>query len=158
MDTGPSDDSRWRDLERQLLAGLTHALSNRAASVAAISALAEPGATWTPRLAGMLGAEATNLEALVRGMRLLTTDPALGAEPIELATVVPALVALHGQHPTLRDVECVVERAGPLEQATEPPAAFVRRVLLDLDAARQHAQPGERVVVRWGGDPAVEIS
>jgi hypothetical protein len=151
-------DARWDALEHALLAGLTHAMSNRAASVAAIASLAEPGQPWTPRLGGMLDAEAANLESLVRGMRLLTTDPALGAETIELGAVVPALVALHAQHPELRDVECVVEREGVIERDIVTPVEFVRRVLLEVDAAKREAQArGGRAVVRWGGDPAVTV-
>ena len=151
-------DTRWDALEQALLAGITHAMSNRAASVAAIASLAEPGQTWTERLAGMLDAEATNLESLVRGMRLLTTDPALAAETIELGVVVPAIVALHAQHPELRDVECAVEREGVIDRDIVTPIEFVRRVLLEVDAAKREALArGGRAVVRWGGDPAVRV-
>lgn len=151
-------ESRWPELERALLAGITHSLSNRAASVAAITSLAEPGQPWTPRLAGMLGSEATSLESIVRGLRLLTTDPTLPPEPIDLAAVVPALVALHDQHVDLRDVPCAVERVGDVARVTEQPLEFVRRVLTQIDDARREAlASGRSLVVRYGGEPVVAI-
>lgn len=149
----PTPPSAWQHVSDSLLAGLAHALSNRAAAIGALAAFAE-AETVPDALGETLGTEAERLEDLVRLLRLLGQDGAEDGEPVQVAALMRDVLALHSHHRDLRGVRFDVEDAGAVHPVRGRRCALVRAVLLLLAlAARSGIEAGHRrLAVRWDGD------
>ena len=147
------ETSSFDALRDAILRGMAHALSNRVAALGGISGLADPGEIWTERLSKALHDEARRLEDILRLLRLLPDDGRGEPGAIELQPLVPDVIALHGYHSALLQVECsaVHDRETMPVFANRP--HFVHALLLAIDAAKRHAQSrGGRVSVSYAGN------
>lgn len=147
------ETSSFDALRDAILRGMAHALSNRVAALGGINGLADPGQIWTDRLSKALQDEARRLEVILRLMRLLPDDGRGEPGAIELQSLVPDVIALHGYQSALLQVEC----AAVYDRETMPVFAnrphFVHALLLAIDAAKRHAHArGGRVSVSYAGD------
>ena len=160
----------WRDAaahERTgVLRGLVHALSNRVGTVAAVAGLLDADAPPDAAVTVLRG-EAERLEALLQEFRLLAgeegaadgADGAAAAEPLHLASFVPAVVALHAHHPARRDVPCGVTGLDALPPVLAAPRAVADALFALLGAARGGVSApslagdgeGDAVMLRVGG-------
>ena len=132
---------------------MAHALSNRVAALGGINGLADPGQIWTERLSNALRDEARRLEEILRLMRLLPDDGRGDPGAVELQPLVPEVIALHGYHSALLQVECAAihDRETMPVFANRPRLAHA--LLLAIDVAKRHAHArGGRVTVSYEGD------
>jgi nitrogen-specific signal transduction histidine kinase len=137
-----------------ILRGVAHALSNRVAALSGVAGLVEFGDLSAQRLSRALGAEVSQLGALVDLLRLLAADARQRGEAIELQAVLPQIVALHALHADLRDVVCTVahDRETPPVHVTR--SALVQAVLILVDAAKRDVVASQgSVSLRYEGDP-----
>jgi hypothetical protein len=79
----------WLVVSDALLRGLNHALSNRAATVGAVSGVLDPAEPPSAAIVDVLRDEAARLDELLQLARLLPGQRA-GTEPVHLPDVVPA--------------------------------------------------------------------
>lgn len=148
--------SAERDL---LLRGLNHALSNRVGTLASVAALLEPGVPARPPFVDALRDETERLERLLALYRLLPVEGGDGAEPVHVPDLLPGVMALHAEHPELRDVPCAVEEGDSAVPARARVSALVHALLLALSAAKRAAGEGGRVrLAVSAGTGAVRVS
>ena len=132
MTTDPLDGIR-----DGILRGVAHALSNRVAALSGVAGLVDFGNLPPDRLSRALGSEVSQLGQLVDMLRLLPSDMRPRGEPIELKTLLPAVVALHALHADLRDVPCTVHHDRDTHPVHLSRSVFVHAILVLLDAAKR---------------------
>jgi hypothetical protein len=147
----------WLVVSDALLRGLNHALSNRAATVGAVSGVLDPAEPPSAAIVDVLRDEAARLDELLQLARLLPGQRA-GTEPVHLPDVVPAAVALHGYHFDLRDTACHVEGDATVMPVLADPTALTHALLLLLTAAKLAAAGGTVVLRHHGDDEQVTLT
>jgi len=110
---GPAADAglagAWLRVHDEVLAGLNHALSNRAAAAGALAAITEPHEPPGEELAGALASEAARLDALLRLFRRLPRITPARPAPQQLAEVLPVAVQLYSYGVTRsRELPCAL--------------------------------------------------
>lgn len=90
-------EAAWIDATDAVLRGLAHQLSNRTGTIGAVAEALTAGQA-SPALAAALTAEASQLESLLRLLRLLPRDLGRGPEPVRPADVVADAAALFAHH------------------------------------------------------------
>lgn len=135
----------WPPTAERLLRGLAHELSNRIGTIGA-AAEALRAADPASRIAGMLASEATRLEALLRLLRLLTTEGDAAPEPVRPADLLADAVALLALHPDVRETAIVVEGGDEAPPVRVRVPALVRAVVVLLEAQARAANGGALVV------------
>lgn len=133
--------ARWLELQDELLRGVTHALSNRIATVSAAAYMLEHEDMNCHEAAVSLRTETERMDALLQLLRLLPAHDARGLEPVAPMDVIGQAVALHEHHPDLRDVAVTVTQAANVLPVLVDPHAFLQAVLLALTAAKRTAFP-----------------
>ncbi|MBV9881233.1 MAG: hypothetical protein JO180_12090 [Gemmatirosa sp.] len=118
-------------------------------TIVAVGSMLTPGAEAPAALVGMLRDEGERLEALLGLLRLLggeSGEPG-DPEPVHLPDVVGPIVALHAQHPALRDVPVAVSDAdvAPVRARRD---GLARALLVLLSAAKR----GGEARVAWHAD------
>ncbi|MDQ6612416.1 MAG: hypothetical protein M3Y64_08280, partial [Gemmatimonadota bacterium] len=98
--------ARWLAVHDELLRGITHALSNRIATVSASSYLFEQGDVQIEHVSDALRVEAERLEKLLQQLRLLPGRPDAMPEPLTANDACAAAAALHAHHLELGDCAC----------------------------------------------------
>ncbi len=147
---------RWLELQNELLLGLTHALSNRIATVSAAAYMLEHEDMSCQEAAASLRTETERMDALLQLLRLLPAHVDSRVEPVAPMDIVEQAVALHEHHPDLRDVAVAVTRPADVLPVLVDPHAFLRAVLLALTAAKRSAFPRMiGVTLDVSGDPEV---
>ncbi len=131
--------SRWLTMHDELLRGLTHTLSNRVGTIAAVSSLLELGGASSARALDTLRSETDRLEQLLMLIRQLPYREAHAAEPILAADVVNAAIALVAHHPAARDVRCEIVTEGDVPPAWSDPGALQLAIAVALISAHAHA-------------------
>jgi signal transduction histidine kinase len=145
------DDGRlardpWAAEQEALLRGLAHALSNRVGTIVSAVGMLLPGAPAAAPIVEMLHDEGVRLEELLGLVRLLGGDGGdCAPEPIHLPDLVRPVVALHAQHPDVRDVEASIDETPIDVPAMASPTAVGRVLLLLLTAAKRAHDAGVRV-------------
>ena len=144
----------WRLVSDAVLRGLNHAVSNRVASVAAVSALLDPAAPPGAELVRTLAADVTHFEAALRLLRLLPAGRPAPPEPVLVADALADALALHAHHAGLGEALCTVEGdPAALLPVVVPMPAFLHALVLLLGVLAVHARrAGGRAVLRVGGD------
>jgi hypothetical protein len=149
----------WAAERDLLLRGLNHALSNRVGTLGAVAAMLEPGIPPRGALVDALRDEAERLERLLVLYRLLPEEGDAVPELVHVPDVLSAVLALHAEHPELRDVACEVDAAGAAVPARVAPAALSHALLLALSAAKRAAAPDGRVrLVVAGAGASLRVS
>jgi hypothetical protein len=133
--------SEWLVLSDDLLAGLVHALNNRVTALSVCAELAGFGDSQV--LAdGVLLSEVARLQ---RTTALMAQLPARGhPEALEIVPVLQDAIAIHAHHPRMRGTDCSVQAPGELQPVRVPRWAFLRLMLMVVDAAKAGANDAGR--------------
>jgi hypothetical protein len=133
----------------ELLRGLTHTLSNRVGTIAAVSSLLDLGGASSARALETLRTETERLEQVLTLLRQLPYRAAQEAEPLLAADVVQGAVALVAHHPAAREVACEVVSDGEVLPAWSDPNALQLAIAVALISAQANASSdADRVQVR----------
>jgi len=142
---------RWLELQDSLLRGLTHALSNRIATVSAAAYLLEHGDMTGQQGAMQLRSETERMDGLLQLLRLLPSQDGSSLEPVVPIDVIEQSIALHEHHSELRDVVVRVDAPSDVLPALVEPHAFMQALLLAFTSAK-------RVAFTHAGDVVVHVS
>jgi signal transduction histidine kinase len=149
----------WLTVSDALLRGLNHALSNRAATVGAVSGVLDPAEPPSEVIVQVLRDEAQRLDELLQLARMLPGQRGAVAEPVHLPDVVPAAVALHTHHFDLRDTLCRVDdSATTVMPVLADPTALSHALLLLLTAAKRSAAGAEVLLWHRGDGERVTLT
>jgi signal transduction histidine kinase len=151
----PIARARWLEVQDELLRGITHALSNRLATLSASAYMLEFEDITCTEAAGSLRAETDRLDALLQLLRLLPSRDDSAFEPLAPGDVVEQAVALHAHHCDLRDVPVRVDVDDAVLPVWVEPHALLQALLLALSAAKRAAfaaGSGVELIVRGDGD------
>ncbi len=136
--------AEWVTLSEMLMRGLVHALNNRVTALGAFLELAAMGdAEFTPER--VLPGEIQSLQRVNALFRALLEEVS-AAEAMEITPVIDDALALHAHHPRLRTLRCEIEHVGAPVPLRVPRWAFVRLVLLYMEAAKLAADRAGRTV------------
>jgi signal transduction histidine kinase len=142
----------WASVSEALVRGLSHALSNRIATIGTIAELLRVGGDDPLAMSEMLAIETERLEDLLEQMRALSMRSAGRMEAMRLSDVVAAAMAVHSYHPERRAVAVTVEPGDESRPVLGDPLLLQRQLLILLDAATQAAisQGSREARVRFG--------
>lgn len=143
---GAPGDGDWYPVLDQLIAGVSHQLSNRIATLAGVSDLLAGDPTIPPILRA-LSEEVPRLEESLRLLRLLTVPDGEGEEPLEPARIVHDALALARVHPASKGAAFDVVLPPSLPPVLAAPTRAVHRVAAALVRAGARA-PGAVIRVR----------
>lgn len=146
----------WARTLDALLRGVTHALSNRLATLSGLTqVLQQPGVEAPPVLAVLAG-EVERLRGVVLLLPLLPEDEAQAPEPVLPAELLTELVHLHLLRTDLRDAGCALAAQPGVLPAWAHRGSLARLllVLLERAALRACARPDASVRVDCTGDEA----
>lgn len=130
---------QWLRVSEKVLKGLNHQLSNRVASIEALSAMIEPGATADETIVRALTDEVARLSHVMRLYRLLPPEPTAAPEPVRPQDIIPHLLELHAHHSDLRRVECELVEDPAAEPLCVRPSALLRSLLVLFESVAGHA-------------------
>lgn len=131
--------ARWLELQEELLRGVTHALSNRIATVSAAAYMLEHEDMTCQQGAQQLRVETERMDSLLQLLRLLPSRDDSGVEPVAPLDIIEQAVALHSHHGDLRDVEVRVTTAADVLPVLVEPHAFLQALLLTITSAKRAA-------------------
>jgi signal transduction histidine kinase len=145
--------ARWLEVHDELLRGITHALSNRIATISAAAYMLEHEDVTCQQAAESLRLETERMDALLQLLRLLPSRDDTGFEPVAPRDIVEDAVALHAHHCDLRDVVIDVQTDPDVLPVWVEPHALMQSLLLALTAAKRAAFPNMLgVTLHIGGD------
>ena len=147
----------WLAVHDAVLAGLNHALSNRAAAAAALAAVVEPHEAPGEEMAAEIAAEARRLGELLHLYRRLPRATSSRAVPLQLAAVLLVAVQLYAHGTTRsREMPCALTIDDALPPVTAREDALTHALLALLFAAGRWALAAERgrLAARVTGDDA----
>jgi len=145
--------ARWLEVHDELLRGVTHALSNRVATISASAYMLEYDDVTGAQAAESLRLEAERMDVLLQLLRLLPSRDDREFEPVAPGDVITQAVALHAHHCDLRDVRVSVAVSEAVLPVWVEPHAFMQAVLLTLTGAKRAAfAAGGAVRVSVDGD------
>lgn len=136
---------RWLSVHDDLLRGLTHALSNRLGTIAALSYMVELQPAQT---AETLKAESERLDGLLALFRVLPRRLDAQAEPVIPTDVLSTAIGITNHHPDSRDMRVTVAPQGDLQPAYAEPGQLAMALCVALGTARRHAGVGGSIEVR----------
>lgn len=161
---GPTPSRFWGDqwlrVAEKVLKGLNHQLTNRVASLEAVSTLIadeadadEPGPDR--ELLASLKEETAKLGRLLLLYRSLPAEPFMTTEAVRLQDLVPLVAELHGHHADLRGVPVVASGDDGAAPVLIRPSALLRSILVLLESCAGNAQrsgvaPAE-LTMTWSG-------
>ena len=151
MDAGGAP-ARWLAVHDDLLRGITHALSNRIATVSASSYMFDNGDVKIDHVSEILRAESERMEKLLQQLRLLPERPDALPEPLTANDACAAAVGLHAHHPELGDCPCDITVSGDVYPVWVEPQSFTHALLMALHAAKRNAGNAGRVSIEVSGD------
>lgn len=153
-DTAPGElpAVRWLALYDELLRGITHALSNRIATIGAAVYMLEHGDVPLAQSLESLREESNRMEVLLQQLRQLPQRPGAQAEPITVNDACAPAVLVHAHHGEWRDVMCTVEVADDVYPICVEPHGFTHALLVALTAAKRNATSGNSVRIHATGD------
>lgn len=135
----------WLPAMERLQRGLNHALSNRAAAIAAVASVIEGD---DEEMVGRLRDEGAQLDRLLQLMRVLPRHRTSSPEPIRLGDIVTDVVAIWAEHPDYREQPAMVvgfDEAPPLRCHLQ---AMQHALLLGLTLTADAGAP-VRVHAAW---------
>lgn len=160
MSTSAVAPADWLAMQESLLRGFNHALSNRLASLHAITMLTEGVEKLDPKMHQALVADVEQLSELLTDYRALLSDPAPRRDPARLGDALGRAAGLLVHHPECRDVEF----AAPDEDALAEPVALLGKdalragLLLLLPVARGGGKGARVEVSVRGADGHVHVT
>ena len=144
--------ARWLVIHDELLRGITHALSNRIATIAAAAYLLEQGDVPLEQTIQSLRTENERMDTVLQQLRQLPERPGADAEPMTVDDACATAVKVHAHHGELRDFECDTEVDADVYPIWAEPQSFTHAVLVALTAAKRNALAGSRVLIQATGD------
>jgi hypothetical protein len=153
MTTDPVPDT-WARLSDSLIGGIAHALSNRIATLSALSELMRMEDAPSEN-ADMLRKEVGRLELLVQHLRLLGDESAVPAEALQLPEVTAAAIALHGYHRDFRDVTVLVGGETSVQPVHVQRSRLLRVLLMLLAASAMAAGRDHAVHATFSAEDAL---
>lgn len=148
--------ARWLEVQDELLRGITHALSNRIATISAAAYMLEFNDVTSEQAAATLRSETERMDALLQLLRQLPSRDDSGFEPVMPAELVTQAVDMHSHHSDLRDVIVHVEVADNVLPVWVEPHSLLQALLLALTSAKRAAFPHALAVhVTLHGDTEV---
>jgi hypothetical protein len=143
--------ARWLVLQNELLRGVTHAMSNRVATLSAVVYLLEYEDVTPAQAAESLRCEAERMDALLQLLRQLPSRVDAACEPVLALEIVAQATALHEHHADLRALPVVVAGADDVLPCFVDPHVLLQALLLLLTVVKR--QPGaSAVTVQVDGD------
>jgi hypothetical protein len=131
---------QWLRVSEKVLKGLNHQLSNRVASIEAMTAMLEPATNGTEdQIIRALMDEVVRLSNLMRLYRLMPSEPRAEAEPVRLQDIIPLVLELHTHHSDLRKISCELNEDPAAEPVCVRPSALMRSLLVLLESVAGHA-------------------
>jgi signal transduction histidine kinase len=147
--------ARWLAIHDELLRGITHALSNRIATIGATSYMLEHGDVAVAQTVEALRDESERMDTLLQQLRQLPARPGAEAEPMTVGDICANAIRVHTHHGDWRDFECDVVEDPDVYPVWGEPHAITHAVLVALTAAKRNAVPGSRVRIHISGDTSV---
>jgi len=148
--------ARWLEVHDELLRGVTHALSNRVATISAAAYMLEHEDVTGAQAAASLREESERMDALLQLLRLLPSRDDREFEPVSPGDVISQAVAMHAHHCDMRDVRVAVTTADGVLPVWVEPHAFLQALLLALTTAKRAAfASSSEVTVAVTGDADV---
>lgn len=158
MSSNETAAARWLAIHDELLRGISHALSNRIATVGAASYMFEHGDVAVEQAVASLRAESERMDQLLQQLRLLPQRPGAAAEPITADDACNGAVKLHAHHGELRDFACDITVDPDVYPIWAEPQSFCHALLVALTTAKRNAAvPGSRIALRVTGDTNTAI-
>lgn len=148
----PHGADRWLAIHDDLLRGLTHALSNRAGTIAATAYLAEMQPQALVTSTATLRAEAERLDGVLQLLRMLPRRQEAAAEPIIPGDAITQAIGLQGYHPLVGDVPVRVALEGDPQPAYVDPVALVQALTAAIGAAQRAAGRDGHTTLRVDSD------
>lgn len=131
--------ARWLEVHDELLRGVTHALSNRVATMSAAAYMLEYDDVTGAQAAASLRVETERMDTMLQLLRLLPSRDDREFEPVSPGDVITQAVALHAHHCDLRDVRVVVAVRDAVLPVWVEPHALLQALLLALTSAKRSA-------------------
>lgn len=150
--SGADPAARWLAVHDELLRGITHAFSNRIATIGATAYMLEHGDVPVGQAVESMRAETDRMDTLLQQLRQLPGRPGAEPEPMTVNDVCANAVKTHSHHGELRDFECDIEVDPDVYPIWAEPHQFTHALLVALNAAKRNAMPGTRVLIRATGD------
>jgi hypothetical protein len=147
---------QWLRVNEKVLKGLNHQLTNRLASLEAVTHLFDPGETIDHQLVQTLAQEVERVGTLLRLYRMLPAEPTALPEPVRVQDIIPCVLELHTYHADLRGVTCLLGDATDPDPVCARPSALLRSLLVLLESAAGHtsrAGSGLPIVLAYKGTP-----
>lgn len=144
--------ARWLVIHDELLRGITHALSNRIATLSAAAYLLEHGDVPIEQTIQSLRTETERMDTVLQELRQLPERPGAEAEPMTVNDACATAVKVHAHHGEWRDFECDLEIDADVYPIWAEPQNFTHALLVALTAAKRNAKTGSRVLIQASGD------
>ena len=103
MNTTEAAVARWLVIHDELLRGITHALSNRIATIAAAAYLLEQSDVPIEQTIQSLRTENERMDTVLQQLRQLPERPGADAEPMTVDDACATAVKVHAHHGELRE-------------------------------------------------------
>ncbi|MGQ0765826.1 MAG: hypothetical protein ACT4OZ_09185 [Gemmatimonadota bacterium] len=169
---GPTPSRFWGDqwlrVAEKVIKGLNHQLTNRVASLEAVSTLiadeADGGAGGADsELLASLGEETAKLGKLLLLYRSLPAEPFVTTEAVRLQDLIPLVAELHSHHADLRGVPVMTSGDDGAAPVLIRPSALLRSILVLLESCAGNAQrsgvaPAELTMTWSGSDERVLVT
>jgi hypothetical protein len=150
---------QWLRVNEKVMKGLNHQLTNRVASLEALTHLFEPGEPTDPQLSELLTREVERVSTLLRLYRMMPAEPTALPEAVRVQDIIPCVLELHTYHADLRGVPCLLgEAASDTDPICVRPSALLRSLLVLLESAAGHSfrtGNGLAIVLSYHGTPTV---
>lgn len=144
--------ARWLAIHDQLLRGITHALTNRIATIGAAAYMLEYNDVPVEQTIESLRSETERMDGLLQQLRQLPERPGADGEPMTVDDACANAVKLHAHHGELRDFECDVEIGADVYPVWAEPQSLLHAMLVALTAAKRNSTPGSRPLIQASGD------
>jgi hypothetical protein len=147
---------QWLRVNEKVLKGLNHQLTNRLASLEALTHLFEPGEVNDARITQLFTREVERVGTLLRLYRMMPAEPTALPEAVRVQDIIPCVLELHTYHADLRGVACLLGDATDPEPVCVRPSALLRSLLVLLESAAGHSYrtgSGLPIVLSYQGTP-----
>ncbi|MEP6764503.1 MAG: hypothetical protein ABJB66_09345 [Gemmatimonadaceae bacterium] len=155
MNNAGEAPARWLVVHDELLRGITHALSNRIATISASNYMFQNGDVQIDHITETLRVESERMEKLLQQLRLLPERPMAEAEPLTANDACAGAVQLHSYHSELGDYPCDVSVDADVYPIWAEPVSFSHALVMAINAAKRNAVNGSRVSLKVSGDVRV---
>jgi hypothetical protein len=156
VDDPATRPSNWASVLDQLLVGVTHAISNRVATLAGVSDILSGDPTIPPILRA-LADEVPRLEEGIRLLRLLAIPEDERTEALEATRAVEDAISLAQLHPACRNSSFVIDDKASVPPVIARPTALTHELVVALVEAAMGNGTLAEGAVDDGGQARISI-